>query len=39
MPFETPAARAKWCTEHTAGTGHDRWNVYEQHRDPFPDPD
>lgn len=27
IPFESPAARGRWATEHTAGTGHERWIV------------
>ena len=27
IPFESPAARGKWASGHTAGTGHDRWIV------------
>ncbi|GAY12048.1 hypothetical protein [Pseudonocardia sp. N23] len=29
MPFESPAERGKWAAEHTRGTGHDRWLVFD----------
>lgn len=27
MPFESAAARGKWASGHTRGTGHDQWFV------------
>jgi hypothetical protein len=27
MPFGSAAERGKWASEHTQGTGHDRWWV------------
>jgi hypothetical protein len=29
MPFDSPALRGRWATEHTRGTRHDRWFVTE----------
>lgn len=34
MPFESAAARGRWASEHTKGTGHDRWFVEDQDREP-----
>jgi hypothetical protein len=30
MPFDSPVARGRWASEHTKGTGHDRWFVVDQ---------
>lgn len=32
MPFKSQEARGKWASEHTAGTGHDRWRVTTETR-------
>lgn len=32
IPFESPAARGKWASEHTRATGHDRWIVKDETR-------
>lgn len=32
IPFESAAARGKWASEHTAGTGHSRWLVRDEPR-------
>lgn len=32
MPFGSPAERGKWASEHTRGTGHDRWLVRDERR-------
>lgn len=32
LPFNSAAARGKWAAGHTAGTGHDRWTVWEEPR-------
>jgi hypothetical protein len=34
MPFPSPAARGKWAAAHTKGTGHDRWWVKDERREP-----
>jgi hypothetical protein len=34
MPFGTPAERGRWAAEHTRGTGHDRWLVVDQPKEP-----
>jgi hypothetical protein len=33
IPFESPEARVKWATAHTAGTGHDKFIVLDQGED------
>lgn len=30
MPFDTRKERGEWASEHTKGTGHDNWRVYEE---------
>lgn len=30
MPFGSAAERGKWASEHTKGTGHDHWRVWEE---------
>jgi hypothetical protein len=30
LPFESADARGRWASEHTKGTGHDRWVVTDQ---------
>jgi hypothetical protein len=30
IPFGSPAERGRWASEHTWGTGHDRWFVLDQ---------
>ena len=30
MPFGSQAERGKWASEHTKGTGHDRWHVWQE---------
>lgn len=32
IPFESAAARGKWASEHTRGTGHNRWIVRDEPR-------
>lgn len=32
MPFGSPAERGKWASEHTRGTGHNRWLVRDEPR-------
>lgn len=34
IPFESAEARGRWASEHTKATGHDRWLVLDQPRDP-----
>lgn len=34
MPFDSPEARGRWASEHTKGTGHDRWFVTDQDPEP-----
>lgn len=34
MPFESPAARGHWASEHTKGTSHNWWFVEDQPLDP-----
>lgn len=29
IPFDSAKERGKWAAEHTAGTGHDSWWVYD----------
>lgn len=29
IPFATPEERGRWAAEHTAGTGHEAWTVWE----------
>jgi hypothetical protein len=29
MPFPSPEERGRWASEHTRGTGHDLWLVYD----------
>jgi hypothetical protein len=36
MPFGSPGERGKWATEHTRGTGHDRWLVRDERRPVVP---
>lgn len=33
IPFETPEGRGRWASEHTKGTGHERWLVMDEPRD------
>lgn len=33
MPFSTPEERGRWATEHTFGTGHHSWIVWDEPRD------
>jgi hypothetical protein len=30
IPFESAAKRGKWATEHTKGTGHNSWFVFDR---------
>jgi hypothetical protein len=32
MPFASAEERGKWASEHTEGTGHDRWWVKDEVR-------
>lgn len=32
IPFGSPAERGKYASEHTRGTGHDRWFVRDERR-------
>ena len=34
MPFGSAADRGKWAAEHTRATGHDRWWVHDEVREP-----
>jgi hypothetical protein len=37
IPFGSAQERGKWASEHTAGTGHDSWLVWEEARRVRPD--
>ncbi len=32
MPFSSQEERGGWAAEHTKGTGHNRWHVWEEDR-------